>query len=339
MMPILPAAKSSPQVGPLSVLSLSGARCCAQMFRYSVSALTSAVLPVMFAVSLPMAPFIRWLPSAQMPGWTVKPRQPWQSPANVNPLMPWPSLLMACASDRICAYVVGGLSGSRPACLNSDLLYQSTDRSPQYGTPYCLPWYAARPMCPGESAALYGSLLISAVRSMNDPLRENVGTSMSFSPSTSGGSPALIEGASDVTSSLMDVSVSLTCRFLWDALNSLTSFWASVLDTVRAQNVTVPVALVPNVLDCADGALDDRPEEEHPAAALLSSAMAAAPVSTRLFKSFIDRPSLDFQLLGMLGTTHWMTPYEAGPLSISMRSLVVVTEPNETWLNVLSAAW
>src|ERR1700761_4864136 len=49
-----------------------------------------------------------------MPGWTVKPRQPWQSPANVKPLMPCPSLLIAWASDRICAYVVGGSSGLSP---------------------------------------------------------------------------------------------------------------------------------------------------------------------------------------------------------------------------------
>ena len=74
---------------------------------------------------------------------------------------------------------------------------------------------------------------------------------MSLSPTTSGGSPALIEVASDVTSSLIDVSVSLTWRFLWVALNSLTSFWASVLETVRAQNWTVPVALTPKVDELA----------------------------------------------------------------------------------------
>ena len=94
----------------------------------------------MLAVWLPMSPLVRCEPSAQMPGWTTKPRQPWQSPANVKPLMPLPSLLIAWASDRISAYVVGGLLGSSPACLNSVLLYQSTDRSAQYGTPYSLPW-------------------------------------------------------------------------------------------------------------------------------------------------------------------------------------------------------
>ena len=59
---------------------------------------------------------------------------------------------------------------------------------------------------------------------MRDPLRVNVVTSMSLRPTTSGGSPALIEVASDVTSSVIDVSRSLTWRFLWVALKSLTSF-------------------------------------------------------------------------------------------------------------------
>ena len=97
--------------------SLSGTRCCVHISRYRVSAFTSAVLPVMLAVWLLISPLVRWVPSAQMPGWTVKPRQPWQSPANVKPLMPLPSLLIAWASDRICAYVVGGLFGFEPGLL------------------------------------------------------------------------------------------------------------------------------------------------------------------------------------------------------------------------------
>jgi hypothetical protein len=57
------------------------------------------------------------------------------------------------------------------------------------------------------------------------------------------------------------------------------------LDTLRAQNWTVPVALTPNDED--DGVVvdGDDPDEEHPAAA--SSAMAAAPTSACLLKSFI----------------------------------------------------
>ncbi len=72
---------------------------------------------------------------------------------------------------------------------------------------------------------------------------------------------------------LIDVSVSLTWRFLWVALNSLTSFCARVLDTVRAQNWTVPVALTPNVLD-AFAAVVDVLEDAQPAAATASSAAA-----------------------------------------------------------------
>src|SRR5580692_4215087 len=124
------------------------------------------------------------------------------------------------------------------------------------------------------------------VRFIIAPSDVNVGTSMSLSPTTSGGSPALIEVASDVTSSLIEVSVSLTWRFLWVELNSLTSFCASVLETVRAQNWTVPVALTPKVDEAAEvaGAGDD--PDEH-AAAAESSRTAAAPVSACLGESFI----------------------------------------------------
>src|SRR5580698_2223332 len=136
-------------------------------------------------------------------------------------------------------------------------------------------------MWPGDSALLYGSLLMYWVRFMNAPSRVNVGTSMSLSPSTSGGSPALIEVARLVTSSLIDVSVSLTWRFLWVALNSLTSFCARVLDTVRAQNWTVPVALTPNVLE-AFAAVVDVLEDAQPAAATASSAAAVIEKYARL---------------------------------------------------------
>ena len=108
--------------------------------------------------------------------------------------------------------------------------------------------------------------MIAAVRSMKDPLRVNVGMSMSLSPTTSGGSPALIEVASEVTSSLMDVSLSLTWRSLCVALNPLTSFCASVFDTVRAQNWTVPVALTPKEDEPGDAPEEgDEPDDEHAA--------------------------------------------------------------------------
>ena len=124
------------------------------------------------------------------------------------------------------------------------------------------------------------------VRSMNEPWRANVGTSMSLSPSTSGGSPALSEVASDVTSSLIDVSVSLTWRSLWLALNSLTSFCARVLETVRAQNWTVPVAFTPNEDEPDEEVEGEDPDDEH-AAAAASSMTAAAPVRLCLGESFI----------------------------------------------------
>src|SRR6516225_9370701 len=102
--------------------------------------------------------------------------------------------------------------------------------------------------------------------------------SMSLSPTTSGGSPALIEVASDVVSSLIEVRVSLTFRLLCETLNSSVSFWARVLDTLRAQNCTVPVALVPKLADPGPEADDDaaglEPEDEQPAAAAATRAVA-----------------------------------------------------------------
>jgi len=91
-----------------------------------------------------------------------------------------------------------------------------------------------------------------------------------------------------VVSSLIDVSVSLTWRFLWVALNSLTSFWARVLETVRAQNWTVPVALTPKLDAVGAGPAADPDEEQ--AAAPPSSATAAAPVRVFLLRSFMALP-------------------------------------------------
>jgi hypothetical protein len=71
-------------------------------------------------------------------------------------------------------------------------------------------------------------------------------------------------------------------------LNSLTSFCASVLETVRAQNWTVPVALTPNDDEAVEPEEEegDDPDDEH-AAAAESSMTAAAPVSVCLAESFI----------------------------------------------------
>jgi hypothetical protein len=72
------------------------------------------------------------------------------------------------------------------------------------------------------------------------------------------------------------------------ALNSVTSFWARVLETVRAQNWTVPVAFTPNE-EAPDEEVEeegDEADDEHaPAAA--SSMTAAAPVRPCLGESFI----------------------------------------------------
>src|ERR1700691_4205067 len=142
-------------------------------------------------------------------------------------------------------------------------------------------------MWPGERSALYGSLLISAVRLRNEPVLVNAGMSMSLRPTTSGGSPALIEVARLVVSSLIEVSVSLTWRFLWVALTSLTSFWARVLETVRAQNWTVPVALTPKDGEPAEPGEGGGDPDEEQAAAAVRSKTAAAPVSFCLAESFI----------------------------------------------------
>jgi hypothetical protein len=68
-------------------------------------------------------------------------------------------------------------------------------------------------------------------------------------------------------------------------LNSLTSFWASVLDTVRAQNCTVPVALTPKFADPgdADEAAGEEPEDEQPAAAAVARAAADKSASVLRF--------------------------------------------------------
>jgi hypothetical protein len=60
------------------------------------------------------------------------------------------------------------------------------------------------------------------------------------------------------------------------------------LETVRAENWTVPVALAPKVAEPAEPADDGLdPDDEHAAAAAVSSKTAAVPVSVCLAESFI----------------------------------------------------
>src|SRR5215831_782846 len=102
---------------------------------------------------------------------------------------------------------------------------------------------------PGLSAALYGSAFTYGVMSSSACSWLNVGTSMSFSPTTSGTEPARMAVASWLVSSLGGVRWSTTLRFLCDALNSATSAFAGPSVAWRAQKCTVPVALTPNVFD------------------------------------------------------------------------------------------
>ena len=80
--------------------------------------------------------------------------------------------------------------------------------------------------------------------------------------------------------------MSLTLTLLCEALNSLVSFWAKVLDTVRAQNWTVPVALTPKLADpgpVADDAAGVELEDEQPAAAAATRAVAENSANVLLF--------------------------------------------------------
>jgi hypothetical protein len=104
------------------------------------------------------------------------------------------------------------------------------------------------------------------------------------------------------------------------ALKSLTSFWASGLETVRAQNWTVPVALTPKVDEPAEPAEEGLdPDDEH-AAAADSSMTAAAPVSACLAESFIAVAcSRCLSGLGNQGRTHWRR--KGNPFPKKLRSL------------------
>src|SRR5580658_7706712 len=129
---------------------------------------------------------------------------------------------------------------------------------------------------PGLSELLYGSALMYLVRFISAPSCENVGTSMSFRPTTSGGEPARIAVASWLVSSLGGVRCRTTFRFLWVALNSLTSALAGPSVAWRAQKWTVPVAFTPN--DDTDVDAVVFPPELH---AVTPRATAAAAASDR----------------------------------------------------------
>src|ERR1700729_3710500 len=130
---------------------------------------------------------------------------------------------------------------------------------------------------PGLSELLYGSALMYLVRSISAPSCANSGTSMSFSPTTSGTEPARIAVASWLVSSLGGVRCSTTFRFLWVALNPATRALAGPSVAWRAQKCTVPVAFTPNVFgDCELVEPDEPPQ----AAASSATAPTAAQTST-----------------------------------------------------------
>src|SRR5580692_5804215 len=106
----------------------------------------------------------------------------------------------------------------------------------------------ARRRWPGLSALLYGSALMYLVRFISAFSWENVGTSMSFRPTTSGGEPARMAVASWLVSSFGGVRCSTILSFLCVALNFATRALAGPSVACRAQKWTTPVAFTPNVL-------------------------------------------------------------------------------------------
>ncbi len=104
-----------------------------------------------------------------MIGHQVKTSQPPQLPPKKVPWMSPPSLAIGVASASNSARVVGGLFGSRPAWVNSFLLYIQTDRSMTNGRPYSLPSQVEALIAPWASWSLNGRALILAVMSWNRP--------------------------------------------------------------------------------------------------------------------------------------------------------------------------
>src|SRR5215469_3051782 len=135
---------------------------------------------------------------------------------------------------------------------------------------------------------LYGSALTYLVMSISAPSRAKLGTSMSFSPTTSGTEPARIAVASWLVSSLGGVKCSTTLRFLCVALNSETSSFAGPSVACLAQKCTTPVAFTPNVL--VEGADED--DELH-----ADNASAAAPAMTTRCREGASRMAIRLSYL------------------------------------------
>src|SRR4051794_4594649 len=123
--------------------------------------------------SVPSA-FITFSPSAQAIGNQVKTSQPPQSPPKKVPWTSPPSFCTARAAANSPS-VVGGFSGSRPAALNSFLLYIQTERSTTNGKPYFLPSQDDTSIAPWAMLAAKGSVAILSVMSVNSPAEVQLG--------------------------------------------------------------------------------------------------------------------------------------------------------------------
>src|SRR5271157_4271107 len=125
-------------------------------------------------------------PSAQAIGHQVKTLQPPQSPPKKVPWMLPPSFATARASAANSASDFGGFSGSRPACLNSFLLYIQTERSTTNGRPYFLPSQVDAEMAPWAMFAAKGSAAIRGVMSWNRPAEVQLGMNTTSAENRSG---------------------------------------------------------------------------------------------------------------------------------------------------------
>src|SRR5579871_5127423 len=114
-------------------------------------------------------------PSAQAIGHQVNTPQPPQSPPKNVPWTSPPSFPTARASAANSVNDFGGLSGSRPACLKSFLLYIQTERSTTNGRPYFLPSQVDAVMAPCAMSATKGRVAILALRSWNSPAEVQFG--------------------------------------------------------------------------------------------------------------------------------------------------------------------
>src|SRR5271165_90890 len=134
--------------------------------------------------------FMTASPSAQAIGHQVKTLQPPQSPPKKVPWMSPPSFATARASAANSASDFGGFSGSRPASLNSFLLYIQTERSTTNGRPYFLPSQIEALMGPCAMSAAKGRVATRAVRSWNSPAEVQLGINTTSAENTSGSEPA-----------------------------------------------------------------------------------------------------------------------------------------------------